>query len=302
MSHSRISRTTLVPNLRLTGVGALVAGMLLSSCGPVTSWGTRKVENQLVSYRHRSDVPWGAVPVVPKDTASTVIQLSLQGAGAAWNEEDQGSVATWSPSKLQGSGELSLVTHVFRLGMGASAGAEPSVWGSIGLMQRRGEKMNVFADFAAGASMRKTSAQVRTIQTWSVATETAGKYNVTIDTFQTGIVDEKWRSFSRFTCGLLPTASGPWATLQLIPVWYLVEWPQGFEQTIQIRSVSDSAVVQDARSHALDGSRKQETAMLVGVGAGWMHRMGDKTLTVGGRYSANDLRRFDILAQFTSEF
>lgn len=265
------------------GVGA---SLFVAGCASMGETGSHSVENQLVSYRHRSDVPWGAIPVVPGDSARVVTQIVLQAGSAVWSRADETSLGKWSGPGFQGTGEVVLVADFFRFGIGGRYGIEPSSWASIGLIGRSPTGMNLFAEGSLGLTMISSSVDLRVINKSTFPLEN-GATQRTVDTFyQKSKLHESFQGFSRISLGILPAQSGPWFVVQAIPSWTMAEWSAGFDENEGIRT---------------DKEDRTEDAFLLGLGAGWTRRFGNKTVSFGARYSALELRQVEALVQFSAE-
>lgn len=254
------------------------------------------VENQILSYHHRADVPWGAVPVVPSDS-DIAVQVMLQAGAFGISEVDGSSVGTWSPSTLQGTTELAITDGNFRGGLGGRLGAAPTMWASIGLLERGEAGAHFYGDFAAGFGFSRSTVDYKGLRT----IEESGK--TTRDTTFVHERHRRWSGFTRFSLGVLPDHSGPWATVQLIPSWTLLEWPKGYHDVVTTITTTydDSSHTSDVSHDKTEDGTSLENVLLLSVGAGWTERFGSQTVTVGARYSVKELHQLEMIAQFSTE-
>lgn len=288
--NSRIDTRLLAGVAVLSGLGALAG----CSAGN-TSTKTISVDNQLLGYHHRSDLPWGVVPICPPQDEPIVGQLSLQGGASTLAEVEANSKGTWNPSKLQGTAELNLISRNARMGIGGRVGAEPSVWLSLGIMERGDGATHLYGEAAAGVEHGHSTVDYR-----SVRTETESG-SVKRDTTLVHIEPEQWRGFTRLTFGLIPAESGPWGLVQVIPSWKITQWSKGYQEIVKTTTYEDTSMHPRVETERTGENKAQESALLVGFGAGWTQRLDAKTLTVGARYSAKQLHQLELLVQFTSE-
>jgi hypothetical protein len=282
---------------------AAIAVSALSGCAnvnEVSSVTTTKniaVDNQILSYHHRSDLPWGAVPVVPQDSVGTSLQVALQGGAFAMSEADEQSLGSWSPSTSQGTAEATLTDGIFRGGIGGRIGSAPSMWISIGALDRGQTGAHLFGDVAMGFALGRATVDYRGLR----RTEESRK--MSYDTLMTSSHHRRWSHFTRISLGLIPDESGPWAMVQLIPSWTMVEWPRGYTEVVTTTTTTyeDSSHTSDIRQDRRENGTSLENALLLSVGAGWTRRFGAQALTVGTRYSIKELHQLEMVLQFSSD-
>ena len=268
---------------------------MLLGCGMGMEETTRtiSVDNMLNSYRHVSDLPWGAIPVCPAKSNPITGQLSIQAGGYAYSGMSDMD-GRWSASQWQGTGDFQAVFGIVRYGVGARWGAAPSTWISLGLMGREMEDGQLFAEVAVGGARTISEAEYFSIRTVDV------DGRISRDTSVQRARQRNWNPFFRLSGGWFPQASGPWGSVQWIPQWRVAEWPGGYRSVTS--TTGDTAAWQDDPIDREYRENHEKFANLVSVGAGWTERLGRHALTVGLRYSARELRQLEMLTQLTAEF
>lgn len=282
------NRTRIVP--------AAILSCALCGCGPALEETSRtvSVDNYLGSYQYRSDLPWGAVPVCPSRSKLVVGQLSLQAGAVSFSRVEGSGTGAWSVPPLQGTGELSVLARNARIGVGGRWGATRTGWVSLGWMERGDGGTHLYGEVAAGVAKSVSGVDYVSIRTTTQSGMSAG------DTSSGHVEPRIWKGFARFTVGLLPSGSGPWATLQVVPVWLVTQWPGGYRENFTL--YGDTAHPVDIEGERTNRENHQSTTTLVGLGAGWTLPLGSHAMSVGARYSVHQLYQLEMLAQFTSEF